>query len=207
MVRRLFLVAIVVLAGCKGAEGAKGADGEDGARGEVGARGTDGMPGAKGDQGPAGVDGADVALSGSRLKARWDVGADGSRAFAGWFDTQIGAECSYAMASDGKRRCLPEAPAGFLQFTDDKCTYGYLVLPDSTCSVPAHVKDAKQSACGETHVYKVGAAVPPPPPLVYQHSGGGACIQGTAGQPGTYYELGPAVDPGTFAESMAEQDP
>lgn len=50
---------------------------------------------------------ADVTTSGSRLKAKWIVGADGSKQFRNWYDSQLGHDCYFNPASDGQTRCLP----------------------------------------------------------------------------------------------------
>jgi len=53
------------------------------------------------EMGPAGY------TSGSRLKAHYFVGADGSRQFRAWYDSQLDILCDWARATDGKTRCLP----------------------------------------------------------------------------------------------------
>jgi len=53
------------------------------------------------EMGPAGY------TSGSRLKAHYFVGADGSRQFRAWYDSQLDMLCDWARATDNKTRCLP----------------------------------------------------------------------------------------------------
>lgn len=210
MLRRFYGVglALALLVGCKGPEGSRGPEGEEGAPGPQGERGPAGEPGAKGDMGPAGPPGAAAVVSGSRLKARWLVGSDGSRAVAGWYDTQIGAPCAYGVASDGKTRCLPtaDAPPGLLQFTDAACTQAFVSVTQNLCQVPAFIQTAKGAVCGGARVFKVGATIAPPPAPVYQITQNG-CTQSAAGQPGTNYDLGAEIDPATMAEASVEQDP
>lgn len=67
----------------------------------------------------------DGTKDGSRLKARYYVSDDGARQFAVWFDTHRGEECSFQMAADGKRRCMPIARVG-----------GGSWYADSACSQP-----------------------------------------------------------------------
>lgn len=66
----------------------------------------------------------DGTKDGSRLKARYYVADDGARQFAGWFDTQRGEECTFQLAGDGKRRCLPTPQTlGTLSYYQDaECT-------------------------------------------------------------------------------------
>lgn len=52
----------------------------------------------------------EVNLSGSRIKARRRVGADGSTEFLGWFDSELMVGCSWETASDDKERCVPSDP-------------------------------------------------------------------------------------------------
>jgi hypothetical protein len=49
--------------------------------------------------------------------------ADGAVGFAGWRDTQLGVDCGFATASDGREHCMPPmyAATGFL-FADSACT-------------------------------------------------------------------------------------
>src|SRR5262245_6603817 len=54
-----------------------------------------GMPDARADE------------SGSRIKARYYAGEDGSRAAAGLWDSQLQVTCFYVTANDGTLRCLP----------------------------------------------------------------------------------------------------
>src|SRR5687768_11906869 len=60
-----------------------------------------------------------VPTDGSRLKARWMEGPDGSRTLWGWYDTTLKAPCRFSRAIDGEQRCLPEGPgADALWFAD-----------------------------------------------------------------------------------------
>ncbi len=46
-------------------------------------------------------------VSGPRLRAKYYLGADGSKQFYTWHDNQRDEDCTYLRASDGKTRCLP----------------------------------------------------------------------------------------------------
>lgn len=227
------LLALVV--GCSeaggrgepGTRGEAGEDGERGPRGESGPQGDagpPGEPGPKGDPGPVGAPGPagkDAAVSGSRLKARWRVGADGSRAFIGWMDAQLANECRFEIAADGEERCLPGVEVGIAKpslfggvyFVDDACTAEALLMP-STEDHPAGWAPS-QYVLGPTSdvtrvgrayvVYEVGGPIVAPQPGGVFHRNGQSCLVATL-QPGAWYAL-TQVDPVTFVEATIETDP
>ncbi len=69
---------------------------------------------------------ASAELSGTRLKARYIRGADGSRTFLPdvFYDSQLDVDCKFSNASDDKLRCLPESPPFqySIFYLDDQCT-------------------------------------------------------------------------------------
>jgi hypothetical protein len=68
---------------------------------------------------------------GSRLGPRfWDAG-DGARAFRVWFDHDLGVECQFELATDGRLRCLPDDPNAMVidAFADAACTQPVLLAP------------------------------------------------------------------------------
>lgn len=81
---------------------------------------------------------ADAAptVSGSRLKAKYIAGEDGSRQFNyAWRDTKRNEDCNFAHMADGKLRCLPTSGASQIYFADE------------ACSTPLWVR-VKASGCG-----------------------------------------------------------
>jgi hypothetical protein len=92
-----------------------------------GAGGSGGGGGAKGDAGSS--QGPPIVTDGARLKARYFVGADGSRAPTGtWIDTKLVTECSFragAVAPTADTLCAP-TPLSILT----------LVYGDAACSTP-----------------------------------------------------------------------
>jgi hypothetical protein len=64
------------------------------------------------------------AESGTRLKARWLVGTDGSRQFVNWYDSELKVECAFGSATDGTQRCMPAGAAAIhlAGYTDAACT-------------------------------------------------------------------------------------
>lgn len=105
--------------------------------------------------------------SGSRLKARYLVAEDGSRTLLGWHDSMLDVNCSFQLAEDGARRCLPEdlRPSSIRAFSDASCTNEVFYV-SSTCdpTPPAYVGMYIHStvffeACANTigiAVYKLG---------------------------------------------------
>ena len=62
-----------------------------------------------------------LTQSGTRLRAQFFHGADGSKAFTGMFDTQLSTTCTMGQtALDGVLRCLP-TPTSSAYFADANC--------------------------------------------------------------------------------------
>lgn len=89
--------------------------------------------------------------SGSRLRAKYMNGADGSKQFLGWYDSLRKEDCNFGTASDGSTRCLPAAtayPAG--SFSDAGCTQVLVgVSKTATCAaaVPKYVATLDTTGC------------------------------------------------------------
>lgn len=101
--------------------------------------------------------------SGSRLKARRYIGADGAKEWIGWHDTKRDIHCTTQLADDGKMRCMPAAAAGFY-FADAACTQPLGLLLD--CGVPKEVSRYTPSPqCTSAYyqyaAWSVGTAVAP----------------------------------------------
>lgn len=219
MMKTILVVALVFL-GCGG--GAGGPSGETGAAGDsgsgaagtsptTGGGGTSAAGGATGSSGSgaAGSTGASIdlsqqALSGSRLKAYWYTGPDGSKQFGlKWYDSLLKIDCYMtALLADGSRRCLP-LPTGVTKaFADSSCTTQIIGLPKGTTSC-----GSPNPAAGEYYAAYDASSCQ----QVFQR---GAAFDGTAyeGKPGAcapvsatvaslyaFFMPGPAVDPGIFA--------
>ena len=63
----------------------------------------------------------------------WPAGPT-STLVPGWHDTERDVDCTFALASDGKTRCLPVAAKGSLFFTDDACKATSIVAVPSETS-------------------------------------------------------------------------
>jgi len=146
------VIAVMALGGCNGAEGPAGPAGADGAPGTQGEKGEPGEPGK---------DGAAAATSGARLRARWGVAEDGSRSFEGWQDSELGAPCTFALAADGKERCLPVAEGqGTIVYTGAECTGPAYLLWKGLCAPGAYHRRTYDFECGAVHVFEVGEVGP-----------------------------------------------
>ncbi len=172
-------------AGVAGVQGAKGEAGEPGLAGDVGPAGPVGPAGAPGAIGPAGaagavgqqgIPGSGGAISGARLKARYRLGDDGSREYiaGGWFDSQLGGNCSFQRAADGIDRCLPNmrtaSPYQSIRYLDAACTQEVLFyyVPFGACPSNfdhGYAAKTEPSCTEELHVYALGPDAPQGTPL------------------------------------------
>jgi hypothetical protein len=89
-------------------------------------------------------DAAAETKSGTRLRARYYVGEDGSKEFIGWHDMQRNENCTFAKAPDGKLRCLPsEGNALALGYNSDAgCTTQLFITIATGACVPPTAKYA-----------------------------------------------------------------
>jgi hypothetical protein len=102
---------------------------------------------------------ADETQSGSRLRANYFSGADGSKQFAYFTDAQRGNEqCSFGAASDGSIRCLPTGAEMGSYYADASCS---VPLALATCgAAPAYGASYGAAACGlgQRTIYPVTGA-------------------------------------------------
>lgn len=93
--------------------------------------------------------------SGTRLRAMV-YAIPGVRVWHGWFDEDLGVECAFVRAEDGKIRCLPTTPANrFATSVCSKDPVGY--VNDGGCALPKFVSGVTDD-CGTTAAYTLGAA-------------------------------------------------
>jgi hypothetical protein len=128
MIYRLALLALA-LAACSDDTNI----GPDPTDGNAGGSTMNSPTGAGGTGGDGGTGGASNMQglgyeNGTRLRARNVVGADGSKQFLRWHDTQLDADCFFGKASDGSTRCLP-SPVGAATVST--------FFADAACTVPA----------------------------------------------------------------------
>lgn len=89
----------------------------------------------------------------------WPPGTDAL--VAGWHDTMNDVDCSFALAADGKMRCLPVASPATILFTDDACKSPttVAVLSDPSCigSVRRFARVVSTTCPPTTRVFSIGA--------------------------------------------------
>lgn len=151
---------------------------------------------------------ADPYQSGTRLKANYLSGPDGSRQFVGWHDSLTGVDCEYGTASDGMMRCLPTG-GQLAGYADAACTQAVASVPKG-CAAPAFAKQPTPpvNGCGPTtlHLYTVSPAAIAMGPSAYAKIGAAcsAIFGGTANA--DYY---PAVEtpPAAYAQATLLVEP
>lgn len=145
--------------GSGGSQAGAGGTSSGGTAGGAGAGGDAGMAGGAGAGGSAGAAGSPAGCptgalgsppsdyitqfgSGTRLAARY-YAADGMPPiFAGFFDTELGVECDFVLASDDEWRCLPRSAAtiGHLGWADTGCTKDVYRLSTACADQPAYLR-------------------------------------------------------------------
>jgi hypothetical protein len=151
---------------------------------------------------------ADENQSGTRLKTQRYVGTDGSSQFIGFYDSQLAVACAFAVAADGKTRCVPSGSAVAVVTTgyaDSGCTQPIAAM-GSTCAAPKYaVEGVGTAGCPNTpevQTYSAGALFSG---TVYD-SVAGKCTMlsgsDTAGY--AFYSLGAMVPASTFVEASVQ---
>ena len=155
---------------------------------------------------PVGDAKADVNTSGSRLKARYYAGDDGSKQYAGWRDTQRNEDCGFAVASDGLLHCMPSGAYVNGLFVDAGCSQALASAPKG-CAAPAYsIAYDGSTACasGRQRVYLGGAKFTAA--TVYAMSGG-TCTGSSSAPFGAsidLYFVGAEVPPSNFVSAVVQ---
>jgi hypothetical protein len=159
-----------------------GGAGGDGASNEGGATSTGGTS-----------QGSDYE-NGSRLKKRFIVGTDGSRAPAGLYDSQLEVPCSWQRMQDGTTRCLPVVASPTMYFADAACTQR---IAGAACSLSGEYVLAPSPVCpfGSVDVYPLMGPVSAPS-LVYAFAGN--TCQSLTPPALNWYAVGTALAPDNF---------
>ncbi len=145
---------------------------------------------------------------GTRLKATYLIGADGSKAYltSVWYDSQRSEDCSFGVAGDGQTRCLPNGAAGGL-FADSACTQPILSMPTG-CTAPAYALTQSAQGCSVnpvgTHVFSVGALTNPTG--IYVQSGASCFSAGTGASGFDYYTVGAEIPASSFVAASSGHD-
>ena len=146
---------------------------------------------------------ADVNQSGSRLKAQYYTGSDGSKAFAGMYDTQTKQDCAYATAADGMTRCLPAGThvvASTEYYSDMGCTMPILTVPKACMTPPPYVTTFKAACNGAAtfHVFPSGAAFTPGTDIYF--GDGTACVKVKPKAGADWVSAGTEIAASTFVQ-------
>lgn len=205
------IVLLLAVAACGGSDtgtGLPGSEGEQGLQGPVGPpgpQGPQGPAGTAGLPGPAGLDGSSLYKSGSRIKARYIEGADGSRQFVGWRDTLRNEDCGY-YSIQGVMRCLPAIATTNYFFKDAQCTMPIVLVPKGAAPCPGDIPYVPAyawypvQACASPELRAMG------PKLALQNyylANGASCIDSGLTTIYDAYEFGQAASLSDFAEGAA----
>jgi hypothetical protein len=93
--------------------------------------------------------------SGTRLRAVYMTGSDGSRELVGWHDREQNVKCRYGLMSDGTQRCIPILSYDVaVLFSDGACTQPVF---KSDCKVPSTFGYAQSAgaSCDYAVTYRV----------------------------------------------------
>jgi hypothetical protein len=112
-------------------------------------------------------------VSGSRLKAKYYVGNDGSKQFIQWHDSQLDADCYFAQTASGLR-CLPAYITANAYYADAACSVALFLSPKPACGTTAPVpklgiKATTANGCTTTQYFLVTKV--PFPAQLYLTSG------------------------------------
>jgi hypothetical protein len=148
---------------------------------------------------------ADETQSGSRLKAAYYVGGDGSKQFAHWVDSARNNEaCAFTVAADGATRCIPTSIAYTLKYADAQCVLPLLETP-SGCALSAYVSTFTSSSCPtatvSTGVFPVAALTTP---VALYLKAGPSCIATSVSTAYSYYSTGPVISPASFQDAQLQ---
>ena len=142
---------------------------------------------------PSGI----LHTSGSRLRARITDAGGGARRFDGWYDTVLASPCTFRLAEDGVRRCIPMGDSTNYDppYADPACTMPIITYVSPTQEALFYAAAAGTSppiACGAdlstlaatassdiiVSSWRIGAAQPVPA-AVYGRDASGACTAKT----------------------------
>ena len=178
-----------------------------------------------------------AADSGSRLKATFLLGEDGTKDYqintdttlpkqygAVYWDSQRNEECAFHLAADGVSRCLPVDRTWYsyypnISYSDASCTQGVILFPAAKPGCPQvttkyATSDELDPVCsailpgaGPRHYYPVGAFVGPNAPCYSKGADNMGPCVPVNCGSGAYYALGAEIDPTSFVGSTHVTDP
>jgi hypothetical protein len=118
--------------------------------------------------------------SGTRLRARVGVTAEGDKAWQGWYDSERQETCAFSRTGEGSH-CLPSRASVFL-FSDASCTQPVAQVDPNACTAPEYVEMSTSAGCAAAmvRIFELGEALPAAAPI-YERDAGGVCVQSFAG--------------------------
>lgn len=199
--------------------GQSGTGGVMGSGGTMGSGGDSSLFDALTDPVPEAMAGLENPQSGTRLKAKYIMGSDGSKQYPGptgvlWYDSMLMTDCAFVKAADQTWRCLPTGTTDPFSplYTDSQCTQPITGLGNhASCFAGPPVYIAlpySYAQCDARYIaYQVGAVIPAPQ-VIYMHDVNLGCIQSTS--PPTsftaFYAL-TTVPPSAFVQGTLGVDP
>jgi len=149
-------------------------------------------------------------VSGSRLKARYIAGEDGSKSYlpGQWYDTERQENCFFQTAADGKKRCLPAETLkeSLPYFIDAACTAtgAYRNTPACTTPPPDYALTYSGPVCSTVvKVHQVGAQHLGP---VYYIDAFGQCSDLGDTDGWDFFSLGAEIPPTEFVAGAEAHD-
>jgi hypothetical protein len=218
--RPLILITLLCLTACTAKNGANGQDGANGERGPTGATGATGPQGVPGPAGSGFSPDGGSFQSGSRLRAKYLDGADGTKQFVTWWDSQLQIDCSFQLASDNQQRCLPiqgdpQGAWGYLVFSDTQCTVPVIMIPPAGGCLNGTPKYVSTGGGGlgvgtgiacetQSAIWAPGQPYSGP---VYTQGANGGCTTFSGGvSPGTTFVTATMADPSIFVGATVQTD-
>ena len=162
---------------------------------------------------PVGMANAAPEQSGSRLKAKYYVGSDGSRQFLGWHDSMLNVDCAFYPASDGTTRCMPAGTTVSASvFSDPGCSQPLAETSKGCAPGKYELQLTAATACASNYyfrLFEVGAIYSGP---LYSGTPGSCTEESDAGADSLraaadIYELGSEIPPSTFVAVTVQTDP
>jgi hypothetical protein len=148
---------------------------------------------------------ADSTQSGTRLKASYYVGSDGSKTFSTMHDNQLNVDCSFATASDGTIRCLPTGGASVgSYYADSGCSqalaYAYVPCGSTPSYATQYLGSSGRCNGYMSHLFPVSGAFSG---TVYSGAPS-SCVATTT--PYSVYSIGSELAPSTFVQATVQTD-
>ncbi len=150
---------------------------------------------------------ADVEeLSGTRLKNRFLLGDDGSRASLGFFDVMRNEACYFTQADDGKFRCMPAENMAYFasHFSDSACTVR-VAEAQASCVAATYAYEFTSTCPALRSTYQVTGEFAPDAGL-YRSNAAGGCLAETPNAAQRYYNVGTKLAPAVFVGATVKTE-